>query len=192
MQYSGTWKEIWTQKGEMDGGVNDIAVYDGWERSSASIEEIAERIKKAVHAKVGHKVLEVGCGAGGVLRFFEGDVMGVDFSGPLTKKCMEFFQIPAICSEANKLPFCDEYFDVCFSWGVFLYFPTLEYALEVINEMKRVTSPGGVIFIGDIPMESHSDRHMTYTKEWFEEKGFVTMKGWAEPYCDVRFNAILK
>lgn len=128
----------------------------------------------------------------GVLHYFNCDTVGVDFSKPLTKKCMEFFHIPAIYSEANNLPFRDDYFDICFSWGVFLYFPSLNYAAEVINEMKRVISPKGVIFIGDIPMESHSDRHMTYTKEWFEEKGFITMRGWAEPYCDVRFNAILE
>lgn len=65
MQYNGTWKEIWTQKGEMDGNVNDIAVYDGWEKSTASIEDIAGKIKKVVHVKKEHKTLEVGCGAGG-------------------------------------------------------------------------------------------------------------------------------
>lgn len=192
MQYSGTWKEIWTKKGEMEGGKEDIIIYDGWEKSQISIDRIALQIKEAVHASKEKRILEVGCGAGGVLQFFEGDIVGVDFSRPLTKKCMEFFQIPAICAEANDLPFREDYFDICVSWGVFLYFPSLEYASEVVAEMLRVTTNVGTIFIGDIPLTSHSKRHLTYTKEWFESKGFKTIGGWAEPYCKERFNAILE
>lgn len=30
MEYSGTWKEIWTQKGAMEGTKEDIRVFDGW------------------------------------------------------------------------------------------------------------------------------------------------------------------
>ena len=33
MEYSGTWKEIWTQKGAMEGTKEDIRVFDGWEKS---------------------------------------------------------------------------------------------------------------------------------------------------------------
>ena len=31
MEYSGTWKEIWTQKSAMEGTKDDIRIYDGWE-----------------------------------------------------------------------------------------------------------------------------------------------------------------
>ena len=37
MEYSGTWREIWTQKGQMEGGIEDLYIYDGWEKSKGDI-----------------------------------------------------------------------------------------------------------------------------------------------------------
>lgn len=191
MEYSGTWKEIWTKKGEMEGSAADIAIYDGWEKSTTGMDETAGRIAEAMDISPDDRVLEVGCGAGGLARYLDCQYVGIDFSRPLTKRCMEFFSLPALHAEANDLPFRDDYFDKCFSWGVFLYFPSLTYAKQVIAEMQRVTKNGnGKIFIGDIPMRSHNERHQTYTKSFFEERGFETMRGWAKPYQDERFNAI--
>ncbi len=193
MEYSGTWKEIWTQKGDMEGTVEDIAIYDGWEKSTTSMEETANKLIDFLDIRPTDRVLEVGCGAGGLARFLNCIYTGIDFSLPLTKKCMEFFSLPAICSEANDLPFKDGYFDKCFSWGVFLYFPSQEYGKQVIKEMMRVTKQNADkrVFIGDIPIESHNDRHMKYTRKMFEEQGMHIIQGWAEPYCDIRFNAWL-
>ena len=103
---------------------------------------------------------------------------------------MEFYQKSAVYSEANDIPFKDRYFDKCFSWGVFLYFPSQEYVDQVISEMKRVTK--NRIFIGELPMVSHDSKHMLYQPEQFQKCGFETMRGWSEPYCDIRFNALLK
>ena len=41
MEYHGTWKEIWTQKGAMKGTKEDIRIYDGWEKSTADMRETA-------------------------------------------------------------------------------------------------------------------------------------------------------
>ena len=191
MEYSGTWKEIWTQKGDMEGDITDIAVYDGWEKSSTGMKETAFNIAEFLDIKPNDRVLEVGCGAGGLAQYLDCIYTGIDFSLPLTRRCMQFFKLPAIYAEANDIPFKDGYFDKCFSWGVFLYFPSEEYGVEVIKEMMRVTnhSSGKHIFIGDIPIESHNKRHMIYNKETFQTMGFTTIKGWAEPYCNTRFNA---
>lgn len=190
MEYTGTWKEIWTQKGAMEGTKEDIRIYDGWEKSTADMRKTAERIKKELNIKPTDRVLEVGCGAGGLAQYMDCEYVGIDFSETLVKRCMEFFQKSAIYSEANDIPFKDNYFDKCFSWGVFLYFPTKEYVKQVISEMKRVTKGG--IFIGELPMESHDAKHMLYTKEEFAQYGFEVMRGWSEPYCDIRFNAVKK
>lgn len=191
MEYSGTWKEIWTQKGDMIGTKDDIAIYDGWEKATTSMEVIAKRITDVIDIKETDSVLEVGCGAGGLARFLNCDYIGIDFSKPLTKKCMEFYNLPAICSEANQIPFKDNYFDKCFSWGVFLYFPSTEYGMQVLDEMERVTKEkdNTRIFVGDIPIASHNERHMIYQKEIFTQKGYAVSKGWADPYIDTRFNA---
>lgn len=187
MEYQGTWKEIWTKKGMENGTANDIKRFDGWEKSETEIQEIAEKIIHKLEIQVTDTVLEVGCGAGGMAQFMQCNYIGIDFSKPLTEKCMSFFSKPAIYSEANDIPFRDKYFDKCFCWGVFLYFPSHEYMREVVAEMKRVVQGG--IFIGDIPLKSHNERHMTYTKEEFKELGFEIMRGWAVPYEDDRFNA---
>lgn len=73
--------------------------------------------------------------------------------------------------------------------GGFLYFPSQEYVDQVISEMKRVTKNG--IFIGELPTVSHDSKHMLYNEDQFHAYGFKTMRGWSEPYCDIRFNALL-
>ena len=190
MEYNGTWKEIWTQKGMEDGTKEKVKIFDGWEKSETEIEVIAEKIKTKLDIKKEDRILEVGCGAGGIAQFIDCDYIGIDFSKPLTEKCMLFFQKTAICAEANNLPFRDGVFDKCFSWGVFLYFPNLDYMEQVVLEMKRVTK--GMIFIGDIPKRSQNKRHMTYTEQQFQNLGFETLGGWAAPYQEDRFNAFFK
>lgn len=139
MEYSGTWKEIWTQKGAMEGTKEDIRVFDGWEKSTADMKETADRIMEILDIKPTDRVLEVGCGAGGLAQYMDCEYIGIDFSKTLVNRCMEFYQKSAVYSEANDIPFKDKYFDKCFSWGVFLYFPSREYVDQVISEMKRVT-----------------------------------------------------
>lgn len=48
------------------------------------------------------------------------------------------------------------------------------------------------IFIGELPKSSHDSRHQLYQEEHFHGLGFETERGWSEPYCDVRFNAIMQ
>lgn len=190
MEYSGTWKEIWTQKGMMDGTSKDIRIYDGWEKSTSDMSEIAQKVKEILNVTANDRVLEIGCGAGGLAQFFDCEYIGIDFSKPLTEKCMNFFQKSAIYAEANDIPFRDKYFDKCFSWGVFLYFPDKEYMVKAVNEMKRVTK--GDIFIGELPKETHDKKHLVYEEKDFVQLGFETMRGWADPYKDSRFNAMLR
>ncbi|MBQ3513266.1 MAG: methyltransferase domain-containing protein [Lachnospiraceae bacterium] len=93
-----------------------------------------------------------------------------------------------IVSEANELPFKDNYFDKCFSWGVFLYFPSWEYTLQALKEMERVMK--GSIFSGELPKESHDTKHQLYAEKQFVDLVFDVERGWLELYCDVRLNAI--
>ena len=71
MEYSGTWKEIWTQKGAMEGTKEDIRVFDGWEKSTADMKETADRIMEILDIKPTDRVLEVGCGAGGLAQYMD-------------------------------------------------------------------------------------------------------------------------
>ncbi len=183
MEYSGTWKEIWTQKGEMKGTIDDLYVYDGWEKSKADIQTTADRISQELNIHPEDKVLEVGCGAGALAQYMNCQYYGIDYSQPLIKKHMEFFGNSVLYAEANDIPFKDKYFDKCFCWGVFLYFDSHKYAQEVIKEMKRVTKDG--ILIGELPIISHDDKHLLYQKEMFPE--WMIQDAWTEVYKGKRF-----
>lgn len=183
MEYSGTWKEIWTQKGEMEGTIDDLYVYDGWEKSKADIQTTADRISQELNIRPEDKVLEVGCGAGALAQYMNCQYYGIDYSQPLIKKHMEFFGNSVLYAEANDIPFKDKYFDKCFCWGVFLYFDSHKYAQEVIREMKRVTKEG--ILIGELPIVSHDDKHLLYQKEMFTE--WMIQDAWTESYKNKRF-----
>ncbi len=190
MEYQGTWKEIWTQKGAMEGTVADIRVYDGWEKSNDDMQEVAERIKNAIDIRPEHKVLEVGCGAGGLAQYMGENYVGIDFSPTLVKRHIEFFHNSVLVAEANDLPFRECLFDRVFAWGVFFYFPSLEYARKAVGEMIRVLKPGGKIFIGELPLYSHDKKHLMFPKEevcqnWPGEWKFL--EGWSEAYADTRY-----
>ena len=91
MEYSGTWREIWTQKGQMEGGIEDLYIYDGWEKSKGDIKATAERITEALQIKPSDRVLEVGCGAGALAQYMNCAYVGIDYSRTLLQKHVEFF-----------------------------------------------------------------------------------------------------
>lgn len=185
MEYSGTWREIWTQKGEMEGGIDDLYIYDGWEKSKADIKTTAYKIRKELDIKPDDRVLEIGCGAGALAQYLECEYIGIDFSRSLLKKHIEFFGNSVLYGEANDIPFKDKWFDKTFCWGVFLYFESLEYAEQVLREIVRVTRSG--ILIGELPLESHDKKHLLYTKEMFD--GWTLEDAWTKKYKGKRFIA---
>lgn len=93
--------------------------------------------------KTTDRVLEIGCGAGGIAKFLDCNYVGVD------------------------------------------YFPSEEYAEQVICEMQRIAKEA--IFIGDLPITSHRDTHLFYKKETF-----LNWRIMEPDYNPLRFNAYLE
>lgn len=183
MEYQGTWREIWEQKGQMEGTTSDLYIYDGWEKSKADVEITAKKIIEELDIQTGDKVLEVGCGAGALGQYMKCQYVGIDYSKSLIKRHLEFFNHSVLWAEADALPFKDNYFDKCFSWGVFLYFESDEYAQKAISEMMRVTKQG--ILIGELPVVSHDEKHHLYKKEMFHD--WRIQDAWTEQYKGKRF-----
>ena len=126
-------------------------------------------------------MLEVGCGAGAIAQFFNCEYTGVDYSETLIEKHRSILGNNVSVAEANNLPFEDNSFDYVIIVGVCHYFPDKNYTNNVISEMQRVAKKA--IFIGDLPVSSHDDTHLLFSKEDFRE--------WViTPSCynDVRFN----
>lgn len=99
-------------------------------------------------------VLDVGCGNGLLLSKIANnfnELVGVDYSESMVDKAKMLLPDGAFTqSEANSLRFKNNYFDRVLCYSIFHYFPSYDYALEVILEMIRVTKPGGLILLGDI------------------------------------------
>jgi len=99
-------------------------------------------------AKKGERVLEIGCGLGTDSRLIAGHgsyIVSLDLSPnnvALTLKGMELLgqEGRGLSSDAEKLPFKDESFNVVYSFGVLHHTPRTQ---EAIHEIFRVLKPGG-------------------------------------------------
>ncbi|MCA8953679.1 MAG: class I SAM-dependent methyltransferase [Planctomycetes bacterium] len=92
------------------------------------------------------QVLEIGCGAGGMLGPLQryGEVAGLDIDHEFVGVCRERGFPNVLCGSGYELPFRDEVFDlVCL-------FDTLEHIpdeAQALREVLRVLRPGGALFV---------------------------------------------
>ena len=100
----------------------------------------------------GKKVLEIGCGIGmdGIeFAKAKADYTGVDLSDQSIALCKKHFELFSqtgniLNTDAEKLPFADNTFDLVYSWGVLHHIPDMQ---KSIDEVYRVLKPGGKIAI---------------------------------------------
>lgn len=90
-------------------------------------------------------VLEIGCGAGGLLRRLEryGGSTGLELSPELAALCRERSGRPTVCGNAYALPLPDESQDLVCLFDTIEHIPDEARALA---EIKRVLRPGGHVF----------------------------------------------
>ncbi|MFT8349346.1 class I SAM-dependent methyltransferase [Clostridium saccharoperbutylacetonicum] len=178
------WKEVWERKGNSN--TSSLEELDGYEDTTANVKEIAAKIVKELDIKETDRVLEVACGAGGLAQYINcGEYVGVDYSTSLVKKHIQFLNNSVLHGEANDLIFKDKTFDKVFCFGAFHYFPNEEYAMQAINELKRIAKEA--VFIGDLPITSHREEHLLYNKKDFGDWNITD--GYYNPF---RFNVSLK
>lgn len=103
----------------------------------------------------GARVLEVGCGTGRLMREVSDRgyiVDGADASGPMLEEASAKFsemenKPEFILCEAAVIPIPDASYDLCYSIRLLNQTESPEYALRVVNEILRVTKPGGQALI---------------------------------------------
>ncbi len=173
------WKLIWDKKG--NSSENDLRFLNGHENAPIDPLGIAKSISDILDISPQDKILEVGAGAGMIAQYLDCQYTGCDYSQSLCDKHYKILGNNMVCCEADSLPFADKSFDKVFAFSVFHYFPDHDYSLRSIKEMERVAKD--VVFIGDLPLESHDSDHLLYTEEifpdWKIHKGF---------YRNSRFN----
>ena len=176
------WHEIWEKKGDLD--TKDLVLLDGFENRQVNPEKIANKISNQLDLNKDDRILEIGCGAGMIAQYLKCNYVGLDYSKSLVKKHIQILNNSVLHGSANNLLFRDKAFDKVFCYSVFHYFKNKNYAIEVINEMKRVSKK--MIFIGDLPFKSHEKEHLLFDRkdfgDWIITDGF---------YNKDRFNIIL-
>ena len=107
-------------------------------------DKLARYLFERYDIRVGHKLLEIGCGRGEFLHGFIGCGVkgyGVDRSRAAEKYCPEAEL--SICDlENDGLPFKDNFFDVIYSKSVIEHF---YYPERLVQEIYRVLKPGGLV-----------------------------------------------
>ncbi len=122
----------------------------------------------------GNRVLEVGCGTGGMARGLAlvagpaGYVVGIDLSETMLaearRRSADVPNLEFLKADVHHLPFAEGSFDRCYSRNVF---EVVDDPRRALFEMVRVLRPGGVIVIpapdyGSLSIDG-SDRALTRT-----------------------------
>lgn len=144
---SGTWDQKYAAE-----PAGDVAVYGQ--------QPFVQTILR--YLRVGQRVLDAGCGTGGLLRFLKqrgGDVTGVDASLTAIERLRRAApDIPAQVASIEQLPFPDASFDAYLAIGSWEYPP--EGPQQAAQEAARVLKPHGLAFI-EVP-HANSTRRLLY------------------------------
>lgn len=103
----------------------------------------------------GKRMLDIGCGIGAMTRYFSQifpEAHGVDISPEMIRKAM------ALHKDRDRLFFTTnngfdlsiypgDFFDFCFSFATFQYFPSKEVIENCFNEIARILKPQGLFKI---------------------------------------------
>ncbi len=196
------WKTIWEKKGKVasdDMDLTTLIAIDGFDTGAGEFPvdswlSFVEETKEKLRLKKEQKILEVGCGAGAFLLPIYNSgmaVYGIDYSNSHIQLCTKIMKLGIFkVSEANNIPFEDEFFDAVVSNSVFQYFDDLEYAEKVVTEIARVLKKKGcaaILDLNDVAKkekyesirrnklgDTEYDRlygnlsHQFYKKEWFD------------------------
>jgi SAM-dependent methyltransferase len=97
------------------------------------------------------RILDAGCGTGGMLSFLQRysgnrDVTGIDFSPTALQFCRQRGQTKLARGSIAELPFTDSTFDLVASFDV-LQHVFAQGDLQAIAEFQRVLRPGGIAFV---------------------------------------------
>jgi ubiquinone/menaquinone biosynthesis C-methylase UbiE len=195
------WKEVY-ERLPQERKDRSLAEISGFDRFCDDPEllrrSVVNDLLEVSQVRPGSSVLEVGCGCADKLSLFyqSGYVCsGVDFSSSMIARARQEMPSAALhVGEALSLPMEDASQDLVFSYSVFFYFDSFEYAAMVLKEMWRVVKPGGTVCVWDIPdvgkkeeilrvrgLPASGYEHMYYDMEelvgWFKDSGAVQAEG---------------
>lgn len=147
------WLGIWENKYGQPTEGKDLHVLDGCDGMSYDEwQRLSRFFLDRLRIGPDDDVLEVGCGTGAFLKEIPQcrSLSGVDYSENAVSVIRQHLEGDFQTAEAAELPFEDAAFDFVLSFGVYLYFDSLDYARRALDEMCRVCRPSGTIFVGEV------------------------------------------
>lgn len=117
----------------------------------------------------GSAILDVGCGYGRILNELAEsgftDLTGVDSAENMIKRGLrEYPNLNLIANPDGSMPFPDNSFDAVILFGVLTCVPNNESQKSLLESIKRVLKPGGIIYVNDFLLNSGFKRWMFYKK----------------------------
>ncbi|MEP7322454.1 MAG: class I SAM-dependent methyltransferase [Saprospiraceae bacterium] len=163
MNRNDVWKDIWIKKGV---DKNDPLHYaNGYDLLSVNeFDSLVLEVTRPIGLNGNEHILESGCGAGAflasLLKIHPGlKVSGLDYSPTLLERARTSLKGEFFVADMTDLGFLEsDTFEHTLSFGAILYLSSQEAASKAIAEMLRVTKPGGVVYIGEVPDAAKLDQ----------------------------------
>lgn len=192
------WENIWSNKKDLIGEITmeKLLLADGFNCGAGKVEaedwtNFLEQISEEIGISEGDSIFEVGCGSGAFLYYFYKrghTVAGLDYSPPLVQLAKSAMSdMDFVVGSADNLETLTNFCHVV-SFGVFHYFPDLNYAERVIAKMLvKATKTVAVMDLPDITLRAESENarksylkegeyerlyksltHLYYNRDWFK------------------------
>ncbi|SQB93225.1 class I SAM-dependent methyltransferase [Clostridium tetanomorphum] len=130
-----------------------------------------ELFSKFVHKE--DRILDVGCGYGRTLNelYSQGfkNLFGIDFSDKMIERGKEQFPwLNLNVKEDKKIPYEDNSFDSIILFAVLTCIVDDEDQISIMNEIKRVLKPNGILYINDFLLNTDERNIKRY--KMYEDK----------------------
>lgn len=189
-------QDIYDSPAELGYAVTRAAKNDFVQRELARVDHHRKNACWLLEEYVGQadRILDVGCGTGGFSvamalspRLRPTQVVGIDAS----RLAVEAAQLRAAgydlpsssvsfmgCSPGERLPFEDDYFDLTVCTSVIEFVTSKRARTDLIMELRRVTRPGGCVFISTPnPLRLHEHHSRRFLGDYFHRSGYPWATG---------------
>ncbi len=115
------------------------------------------------------KILDYGCGYGRTVSYLKecgyNNVTGVDISSEMIKRGFQLHNdLNLLHLENDTLPFSVNTFSACILFAVITCMPTDNGQKDLIDELYRVLSPNGILYLSDYPLQKDAKNIKRYAK----------------------------
>ncbi|UQZ88949.1 hypothetical protein C4J81_06960 [Deltaproteobacteria bacterium Smac51] len=159
------WDAVWNRKGREDTELKALCGYNHVE--NVNIDKIAASIISDLEVKQEDRFLDIACGGGflssAILRKAPDIIyVGTERSAVIARKHRQTLGNAVLNFSAHEAVFHDDFFSHCLCFSAFQYFPSHDYAKEVLRQMLRQARRA---YIGDLAIKSHDDSHLLYKQD---------------------------